>query len=78
MTENKPNRNPAKKAPLTKRALVRAINKGTKGLGEKEMRLLGYITRLENGNVVRIDKDGNKTIIAKVEHDPRSKKIILD
>lgn len=65
-------------AYLTKRALVRAINKGTKGLAEKEMRLLGYITRLENDDIVRIDKDGNKTFIAKVAHDPVFKKIILD
>ena len=52
----------AKKKPeketayLTKRALVRAIKKGTKGLAQEEMDLMGYVTRVEDGWVVHIDK----------------------
>lgn len=65
-------------AYLTKRALVRAVKKGTKGLAEQEMELMGYVTRVEDGWVVQIDKEGNKTRISKVNHGQLPDKIILD
>lgn len=67
-----------KLASLTKRTLIRAVNKGAHGLTEKEMELLGYVTRIENGWVVRTDKDGNTTKIAKVDIKPLPDKIVLD
>jgi hypothetical protein len=65
-------------AYLTKRALVRAVNKGTRGLAQQEMDLMGYVTRAEDGWVVRIDKEGNRTRISKIDHGPIPDKIILD
>lgn len=63
---------------LTKGALIRAINKGTKGLAQKEMDLMGYVTRVEDGWVVHIDKEGNRTRVSKVEHGSVPDKIIVD
>ncbi len=65
-------------AYLTKRVLVRAVKKGTKGLAEQEMELMGYITRVEDGWVVQIDKEGNKTQISKVDEGPSLDQIVVD
>ena len=65
-------------AYLTKRALIRAIKKGTKGLAQEEMDLMGYVTRVEDSWVVQIDKEGNKTRISKIDEGLISDIIILD
>lgn len=77
-TKKKTERKKPETAYLTKRALVRAVKKGTKGLAEEEMELMGYVTRVEDGWVVQIDKEGNKTKVSKVDHGQLPDKIILD
>lgn len=67
-----------KKASLTKRALVRAVNKGTRDKAAKAMELMGYVMKVEDGWVIKVDKDGKKTRVSELETEPTPTKIIVD
>lgn len=66
-------------AYLTKDALVRAINKGTRNLAAEALELMGYVVTVRDGWVVKLDAAGNLLEkISKVEGAKRSGKIKFD
>ncbi len=65
-------------AYLTKRALVRAVNKGTRNKAKRAMELMGYVMKVEDGWIIKEDEKGNKTRIAPVDATPNAKDIIVD
>lgn len=66
-------------AYLTKDALVRAINKGTRNLAAEALALMGYTVTVRDGWVVKLDAAGNLIEkISKVEESNRSGKIKFD
>lgn len=63
-------------AYLTKRGLIRAINKGTRSLSEEALKIKGRILTVEDGWVVKKDRSGRRERISKLP--ARPSKIILD
>ena len=65
-------------AYLTKRVMERAINKATRNTARDAMALQGFRLVKENGWVVKIDRDGNKTQVEKLSTVKAPKRIALD
>lgn len=57
----------SEKAYLTKRTLVRAINKGSKALKQNAIEVMGYTVVEKDGWVVKEHADGHLEKISKIE-----------
>ena len=66
------------KAYLTKRALTRATGKATKSISKEAMKLKGYIVKVENGWVVKVDEKGRSEKISRLSRVNAKKKVVLD
>jgi hypothetical protein len=65
-------------AYVTKRILVRAAGSAVRKASKRAMEVAGYVVKAENGWVVRVDQDGNKSIISKISTITRPQQIALD
>ncbi len=65
-------------AYLTKRALIRAVTKGTKNEELDAMNLLGYTVKEEDGWVVKLYASGEKERISKIVVSKSSAEVVLD
>ena len=67
-----------KTAYLTKRILVSVAKKAIKEASERAMDIMGYVVKAEDGWVIREDRDGTKTKIAKIEKGKHSSELLFD
>jgi hypothetical protein len=67
-----------KTAYLTKRAIKRAVSKGTRHISEDAVTRKGYVVTTAKGWVVRVDRQGKQTRITKIKTAKPSGKISLD
>ena len=65
------------KPSLTKRVLLRAIQKATRKLSSEAMTLEGFIVQAENGWVIRTDGLGKCERLSRIVR-ARNRQIILD
>lgn len=65
-------------AYLTKRALTRAISKGTKNEESEAIDLLGYTVKEDNGWVIKQYASGQKERISRIHVSKSSSKLVLD
>ncbi|MDI1355295.1 MAG: hypothetical protein PSX36_10265 [bacterium] len=65
-------------AYLTKRALTRAITKGTKNEESDAIDLLGYTVKEDNGWVIRQYASGQKERISRINVSKSSSTLVLD
>jgi hypothetical protein len=65
-------------AYVTKRVLVRAAGPAVVKASRRAMEVAGYVVKAENGWVVRVEKDGTKSRISKINSIVRPRQIALD
>lgn len=66
-----------KKAYLTKRVLVRAAGSAIRKASKEAMLKMGYVVLVDNGYVVKVNKDGSKEVLEKLPFLERPSKIVL-
>lgn len=60
---------PYRSAPFTKRAVMRAIKKGSKNLVKDAMELAGFVLQARDGWLVKIYPNGEREKISLISHD---------
>jgi hypothetical protein len=65
-------------AYLTKRALTRAITKGTKNEESEAIDLIGYIIKEDNGWVIKQYASGKKERISRISGSNSTSQLVLD
>ncbi len=69
----------AKKSPyLTKRALERAVSKGTRRTSSDAIRQRGHVVTAKDGWLVKVNRDGTEERISKLPATKTNGRIVLD